>query len=100
MLKIFRTISLIEGLSYLAILCVTFGLVSRQFVSVLGMSHGGLFMLYLVFSFIVAAQQKWSLKIWLPIFLASLIPLAFVLVELYFRKNDQNNSSEKVPAEQ
>lgn len=42
MLKLFRAASFIEGMSYLVILCVTIGLISRDFVSVLGMTHGAL----------------------------------------------------------
>ena len=86
MLNIFRTISVIEGLSYLAILSVTLGLIGREFVFPLGMGHGVLFILYLVLSLIVAGKHGWSLKIWLPIFLASLIPFAFIPVEIYLRK--------------
>ncbi|HBY86792.1 MAG TPA: DUF3817 domain-containing protein, partial [Colwellia sp.] len=54
MLKYFRAISLLEGLSFLAILSVSFGLVSRDFVFMLGMAHGVLFMLYLFLSLIVS----------------------------------------------
>ena len=86
MLKVFRVISIIEGLSYLLILSVTLGLLSRDFVSVLGMTHGALFTLYMVFSLIVSGQQKWSVIKWLAIFVASLIPLAFIPLEMYLKK--------------
>ena len=86
MLTVFRTISILEGLSYLAILSVTAGLLSRDYVAILGMGHGVLFMLYVVVSLTVASQQQWSLTRWLPLLIASLVPLAFIPVELYLKQ--------------
>ncbi|OUS02343.1 hypothetical protein A9Q81_08840 [Gammaproteobacteria bacterium 42_54_T18] len=86
MLRLFRAISIMEGVSYLAILSVTLGLISRDYVSQIGMGHGVLFMFYLFLSIFVSDKQGWSLKIWLPLFFASIIPFAFFLVELYLRK--------------
>lgn len=86
MLRLFRAISVMEGLSYLAILSVSLGLVSRDFVFQIGMGHGVLFMFYLFLSLLVTDKQGWTLKVWVPLFLASIIPFAFVLVEYYLRK--------------
>jgi len=86
MLKNFRVISIVEGLSYLAILCVTLGLISREFVSYLGMFHGVLFLIYLALSFIVTEKKSWSNLTWLALCLASIIPFAFILVEVFIRK--------------
>ncbi len=91
MLTLFRAISVMEGLSYLAILSVTLGLISRDYVSQIGMGHGVLFMMYLLLSVAVSDKQRWSLKVWISMFLASIIPFAFVLVELYLRKVFENN---------
>lgn len=86
MLNCFRAISILEGLSFLAILSVTLGVVSRDFVFQLGMLHGVLFMLYLFLSLIVSNKQRWSLKIWLPLFIASLVPFAFIPVEIFLSR--------------
>ena len=86
MLKYFRIISVVEGLSYLAILCVTLGIISREFVSYLGMFHGILFILYIAVLFIVAEKKGWSIISWVALFLASVIPFAFIIVELFLRK--------------
>jgi len=86
MLKYFRIISVVEGLSFLAILCVTLGLISREFVSYLGMLHGILFMLYIALSFVVAKKKDWSILSWMALFLASIVPFAFIIVELFLRK--------------
>ena len=86
MLKYFRAISLLEGLSFLAILSVSFGLISRDFVYQLGMTHGVLFMLYLFLSLIVSNKQQWSLLTWLSLFVASIVPFAFIGVEIFLSK--------------
>ncbi len=90
MLKAFRTISVLEGVSYLLILSVTIGLIDREWVSSLGMAHGILFILYLSLSLSVSGKQQWSVLKWLILFIASLVPFAFILVEIYLRKTGQN----------
>lgn len=86
MLKFFRMVSIVEGLSFLMILCVTFGIISRDFVFQLGMFHGVLFMVYLVLSLLVTDKKGWSILVWLTLFLASIIPFAFIIVELFLQK--------------
>jgi len=86
MFKYFRVISLLEGLSFLAILSVTLGFVSRGFVFQLGMIHGVLFMIYLLLSLIVSNKQQWSLVTWLSLFIASIVPFAFIAVEIFLSK--------------
>jgi integral membrane protein len=90
MLKYFRAISLLEGLSFLAILSISFGLVSRDFVYQLGMAHGMLFMLYLFLSLIVSNKQQWSLLTWLSLFVASIVPFAFIGVEIFLSRTAGN----------
>ena len=86
MFKCFRVISLLEGLSFLVLLSVTLGLVSRDFVFQLGMIHGVLFMVYLLMSLIVSNKQQWSLVTWLSLFIASIVPFAFIAVEVFLSK--------------
>ncbi|MFN3238616.1 MAG: DUF3817 domain-containing protein [Pseudomonadales bacterium] len=94
MLALFRLTSLCEGISFLAILSVSFGLISRQYVYPIGMGHGMLFLLYLLLSLVAAAKLKWSLKVWLPIFFASVVPFAFLAVEFYLRKSSMEGNTE------
>jgi len=84
--KYFRIASISEGLSYLAVLSITFGVVSREYVFPLGMAHGVLFIIYLILSLQVSHKRAWSLVVWLLIFFASLVPFAFIAVELFLRK--------------
>ncbi|NLD15650.1 MAG: DUF3817 domain-containing protein [Gammaproteobacteria bacterium] len=86
MLKLFRISSLLEGLSYLVILGVTVQLIPREHVFTLGMIHGGLFMLYFVLSLVVSHQRGWPVWRWLLVFLAAIVPLAFIPVELFLQK--------------
>lgn len=89
MLRFFRTISIIEGLSYLVILCVTLGVISRDYVFMLGMTHGVLFMVYLVVSLLTSNSRGWSVLVWLALFMAALVPFAFIPVELFLRREAQ-----------
>ena len=87
MLKFFRVVSILEGFSYLAVLSVTLGFISRDFVSGLGMLHGILFMLYLFLALSVSNNKKWSLVTFLSLFIASVVPFAFIAVELYLGRH-------------
>ncbi|WP_154223534.1 DUF3817 domain-containing protein [Marinicella rhabdoformis] len=86
MLKLFRVASLLEGCSYLAILCVTLGFISRDYVFIIGMTHGALFFLYFLLSLVVSHRQDWSVVVWLLVLIAAFIPFAFVPVELFLQK--------------
>jgi len=90
-IKAFRLVSILEGLSYLVILSVTLGFIGREWVASLGMTHGILFIVYLILSLIVSGKKGWSILGWLALFLASIIPFAFILVELYLQKTEQSN---------
>ena len=98
MLKFFRVASLVEGCSYLVILCVTLGLISRDFVATLGMVHGVLFILYVLLSLVVAYKQGWSVTVWLLLFVSALIPLAFIPVELFLQKELKKRQQHNVVA--
>lgn len=92
MLKFFRIASLIEGMSYLLILCVTLGFISRDYVSSLGMGHGVLFIVYVLLSLLVTRQHGWSPRVWLLLFVSALIPFAFVPVEMFLKKELRKNA--------
>ena len=91
-MKAFRILSALEGLSYLLILSVTFEFISRDYVFPLGIGHGILFLGYLILSLRVSHKAGWSIITWLLIFLAAVIPFAFIPVELFLRKTIANAS--------
>ena len=85
----FRLVSLSEGLSYLLILSITLGFVPREFVFPVGIAHGILFIAYLCLSLFVSHKREWPLITWLLVFLASLVPFAFIAVDLFLRKGSR-----------
>ena len=91
MLSVFRYTSLLEGLSFLLILCVSFDIISRDYVYLLGMGHGVLFLMYFVFSLVASHKQDWSVVVWLLVLFAAFIPFAFIPVEKFIKKELQRN---------
>lgn len=79
----FRTVALIEAVSYLALLFATF--VKRviegpDLVPVLGPIHGILFLAYVLLTLLVREEQGWRLGQTLVVLIASAIPFgAFVV---------------------
>lgn len=86
MLNYFRAISILEGFSFLAILSITLGFISRDYVFQIGMTHGLLFMLYLFLSLIVSNNQEWSVRVWFALVLSSIIPFAFIPAEFFLSR--------------
>jgi integral membrane protein len=84
MLRSFRLLSLIEGLSLLVLLFVAmpakyqFG---HDFVWPVGMTHGVLWMAYVLASLLVSHLLKWSVGAWLLALLSSVVPFGFVLLD-------------------
>lgn len=99
MLQYFRLASFLEGLSFLLILSVTLGVISRDYVYFLGMGHGVLFLAYLVFSLIAAHKQSWSLIAWLLVFLASVTPFGFIGVDLFLKREIARGAAAEPAAE-
>ena len=95
MLNTFRIVSLLEGISYLLILGVTLGVVSREFVFILGSMHGVLFLLYVLLSVAVSHKHSWSMVTWLLVFLAALVPFAFLLVEFFIQKEAKKTTEKE-----
>lgn len=79
----FRTVALLEAVSYLALLVATF--VKRviegpDLVPVLGPIHGILFLAYVLLTLLVRDEQGWTLGQTLIVLVASTIPFgAFVV---------------------
>ena len=83
-LKVFRLLSIIEGLSLLFLLFIAmpakYQFNITRIVPIAGMTHGCLWLSYVVLSLGVSHQQKWSVGFWLAVLGASVVPFAcFVL---------------------
>jgi integral membrane protein len=83
-IKLFGKLAIFEGYSFLA-LFITMPL--KYFAEIpmpnkiVGMIHGFLFIAYVVFAIIVTVEQKWTLKRFALLFIASLIPFGTFYIE-------------------
>lgn len=85
MKNIFRIISFLEGVSYLLLLFVAVPIKYFQgdasYVKILGMPHGVLFMLYIVFAIVLQKQMKWNLNTLGIVMIASVLPFGTFYVD-------------------
>lgn len=90
MKNIFRIVSFLEGVSYVLLLFIATPIKYLQdnpeYVKLLGMPHGILFMLYVVLAFVIKPEMKWSNKIFGIVLLCSIIPFGtFYMDRKYLR---------------
>lgn len=84
MLKAFRFLSIAEGLSLITLLFIAmpakyqFGV---NFLWPVGMTHGILWLLFVVGSLVVSHRLGWSVLMWLLALLCSVIPFAFLFLD-------------------
>lgn len=83
-LKILSIVAILEGISYL-LLFITMPLKRIYAMPApnyyVGMSHGVLFIAYILLVFLANNQQKWSVKTQFYAYLASLIPFGTFVAE-------------------
>lgn len=86
----FRVVALLEGLSYIALFGVTMPLKYMADMpgpnKVVGMTHGILSVIYVIFLIHATVAQKWSLPKALVALIASLIPMGAFVLEWKLRK--------------
>jgi integral membrane protein len=78
-------ISFLEGTSYLLLLFVAvpikYFLADPQYVKMLGMPHGILFVAYLVLTFFIKKKMGWTAKTLAVVCLASVIPFGTFYID-------------------
>lgn len=90
-----RIISVIEGLSFLALLFIAmpfkymFG--EPMFVRYIGMAHGVLFILFVISLFETSQRHEWDLKFSLFCFACSLVPFAPFWLESKLKLQPHNH---------
>ncbi len=91
MLNFFRVIAFLEGVSYLLLLFVAVPIKyignDPQYVKLLGMPHGLLFVAYIVLAIWLKPSFKWSQKDFFIILVASIIPFGTFYVERKYLKS-------------
>lgn len=89
MLKFFRMLSIIEGLSLITLFFIAmpakyqFG---YDFIWPVGMTHGVLWLAYITLSLPVSHKQSWSVMFWLLVLASSVIPFAFLFLDGRFKR--------------
>lgn len=91
MIKIFRKVAFLEGCSYLALfsnMIITKKVdldLYHKILFPLGMTHGILFVSYVVLAFLIKKTMQWNWKTFADVQVASLIPFGtFYIEKKYF----------------
>lgn len=89
--NVFRTVAFLEGVSYVLLLFVATPVKylanNPQYVKILGMPHGLLFIAYIVLAFTLRRDYNWDNKSFKSILLASIIPFGtFYIDRKYLKK--------------
>ena len=91
MKNIFRIIAFLEGMSYLLLLFIAVPLKylggDEQYVKLLGMPHGILFVSYIVFALLIKENENWGIKDLGIVLLASILPFGTFYVDGKYLKN-------------
>ncbi|GGG86433.1 DUF3817 domain-containing protein [Paenibacillus radicis (ex Gao et al. 2016)] len=86
----FRGIALLEGISYLVLLLIAMPLKywadEPAYVTIVGMAHGVLFTLYLLFLLLSWIKKRWSFLWVLLCFIIAFVPFATFWLEAKLRK--------------
>ncbi len=87
MLRLFKTIAILEGISYILLFANMLIIkpnyidVYKQLLYPIGMSHGVLFIGYIFLAILLQASIKWDLKTFGIILRASLLPFGTFYIE-------------------
>lgn len=87
MLKIFKVTAILEGISYLVLFSnmlfikPTNLVLYKTLLYPIGMSHGVLFIGYILLAFLLKKDQNWNIKVFGIILIASLLPFGTFYIE-------------------
>ena len=94
MIKAFRGVAILEGISYLALFGLSMPLKYLAGLKepniYIGNAHGVLFIAYAILAIFVCRQQKWGLKRYAILFIASLLPFGTFYIEQKYFKNAES----------
>ena len=81
----FRVIAFLEGISYILLLFIAVPIKylaeEPQYVKLLGMPHGLLFIAYIIFAIILGSKLQWNNKTLGKVLIASILPFATFVVD-------------------
>ena len=91
MIKVFRIISYLEGISYILLLFIAVPIKyyadDPSLVKLLGMPHGLLFVAYVILSFVSSKEYRWNSKKTLVVLISSVIPFGTFYVDYKYFKS-------------
>lgn len=93
MVRIFKNIAILEGISYLVLFAnmllikPTNLALYKTFLYPIGMTHGILFIGYVLLAVLIKNSQKWSFGTLSIVLIASLLPFATFFVESKYLKS-------------
>ncbi|GAA0745398.1 MULTISPECIES: DUF3817 domain-containing protein [Gaetbulibacter] len=86
----FRIVAFLEGLSYILLLFIATPIKyladDPQYVKLLGMPHGLLFIAYIILAIMVGSEMNWSKKTSAIVLVASIIPFGTFYIEKKYLK--------------
>lgn len=89
-LNIFRIVALLEGVSYILLLFIAtpikYLLNDPQYVKLLGMPHGVLFVAYVALAFLFKKKFSWTSEEFLMVLLASILPFGTFYIDRKYLK--------------
>ena len=92
-IQTFRLIAFLEGLSYILLLGIAtpvkYLLHDPQYVKILGMPHGILFMAYIAYALLLRKEYNWDRKDFGLILLGSIIPFGTFYIDHKYLKTAQ-----------
>jgi len=96
LLLVFRITALLEGISYILLLFIATPIKylyeDPQYVKMLGMPHGLLFMAYVVIAVLISTDMKWSTRTLWIVLVASVIPFGTFYIDKKYLKTSHANS--------
>jgi len=97
MLSFFRKLAHWEGISLLVLLFIAMPLKYMwdmpEYVRIVGMAHGVLFIAYVIVSVLLTKKKKWSLALFLFCFIASFIPFGTFYLDAKLLKKQEKLES-------
>jgi integral membrane protein len=89
--KIFRIVSLLEGISYLLLLFIAtpikYLIGIDTYVKTLGMPHGLLFIGYVILAIVLKYELEWKSKTLATVLVASIIPFGTFYIDKKYLRN-------------
>ena len=93
-INIFRVVAFLEGLSYILLLFIAtpikYLLDDAQYVKLLGMPHGLLFIAYIILAIMIKPELRWNSKQFTLVLLASILPFGTFYIDYKYLKSVNN----------